>query len=264
MKYKVTTNNSGTTISELNITSISNLSGVTHHYDASGLVLNASNIYGNVDSNGNVSQWNNLVGANNLTQVLTAKQPMLDETNGIKSVNFSSYYLEFQTLFDLINCTIIFIYKPNITITPSTPFQSILGCKNQGTPDVCYFGFGSISGKLSNETLSFLDARPSNGNFWLGTYLVSNIQNIISNISVFCKNYIIFNINNSVYYPTERLYYRINPTVITLKDVKYLSAIEGGSSNLNGNVYEVIIVNRQINDDEKLFLDTYLNNKYGI
>lgn len=262
-RYKVTTNNSGTTISQQDISTLYDIPNILYHFDTTGLVSNNANTFGTVDISNKVSRLNNLVpsSTNHLTQSTSGYQPTL-VGSGV-TFNGNGNLFTFDSKFDLYYSTIIIIYNPRLTITTSSLAQHFLAY-NTGEVHSSQLHLGG------SKTLSIYDyVSPGTGDYELSTYSTTTINNNLHKFAVYSNDYVTMEVDDVSIGPLtdilNRSYRRIKPGQGTLLNVKYFGArFDNVARCLDGTFYEMMIFNREINDAEKQYITTYIKNKYNI
>ena len=232
-----------------------NLTGMTIYLKAdAGITLNGSN----------VSAWADQSGNNYIAQQSTSsKQPLinLNAANGKPSVKFDGVddFLDLNTSFDLLNFSIVFILRPNQTIKSNTASQTIL-CTSSAKSVNCMVSIANIMGAISGEILSYCSFGSTNLVSYIKDTVSKHIDIITSNLS---NANFTTSLNNS---PCSTYSYSsggLNASIgRSLQQIQRIGAQYDNSTTYNGEIFEIIIYNREITSTEKALINQYASAKY--
>jgi hypothetical protein len=231
------------------------------------LWLDATNIDGydnSTLSDGNkISSWKNLAKSNALTQTNISNQPTLvkgyiNQKPAVKFDRSSKHFLQDLSFSENLN-TIFFVYKPNNDINKST--SSCGGINFNQNSNIALF-FGSITGELNDEILSFNSGNP------LEAWVAPNEEAISSqNANIFAVRYSGSNMN--LYYNgiiKNNAVRQENVHEYTTNGIKLSqsTALNNDLCYLDGYIAELIIVNQALTNDEFNRINYYLSYKWGL
>ena len=264
-----------------NYKKISDIPGVIVHYDASGLEINTDNAYGTVDNNGSISVWKNQANVNHAIQPLSANQAILNNVNGIKSVGLDgTKYFNFTSTFDLNMCTVIFVMKPAVTVNANMTGQWLMSTDNGTRQTMSGLVFGLCSDVSTGETITLTSwVNPWSNWYFRGSYTKSlgtndNLASTrISKLTLLNRQGVEYQINGEKinvydYAPGQQGYLRVTPLLTgengSFRTVGKLFTAYDNTSSLQGEIYQVIMINRAIETYEMNYIDYIINQKYGI